>query len=349
MIVQKIDRRHMKKEEFEKAGELIRIGGLVAFPTETVYGLGANALDPQAAARIYTAKGRPSDNPLIIHIADLTDLERLAIEIPETAYQLAEHFWPGPLTMILKKSEIVPLETTGGLETVGIRMPSDPIAIMLIRASGRVIAAPSANSSGRPSTTKAEHVIEDLDGKIDMVLDGGASDIGLESTIVDLTGKIPLILRPGFITADELQETIGSVEYDKAVLNREKDMVVTAKAPGMKYKHYAPKANLIIYEGKLEDVVKAINIAAKQNEKQGIATGVLATDETVPGYTCGIVRSVGTRRDEITITAHLFDLLREFDVLGVKVILAESLELMEHGQAVMNRLLKAAGYQVVKV
>ena len=348
-VVQQLDRKNLKEEDFFVAGELIRKGKLVAFPTETVYGLGADACNPQASKQIYLAKGRPCDNPLIVHIADIFSLEKLTKEIPEVAYRLAEHFWPGPLTMILKKSDIVPYEITGGLETVGIRMPSDPIASMFIKASKRYIAAPSANSSGRPSTTRAEHVIEDLDGKIDMILDGGASTIGLESTILDLTGEIPTILRPGFITAKQLKQVTKIIQYDKAVLNRNKKLTVVAKAPGMKYKHYAPKADLTIYEGSSKAVIDAINRETKQQELQKRKVGILATDETISEYLYGIVKSVGTRENEITITSSLFERLREFDTIGVEVIYAESFDGMKHGQAVMNRLLKAAGYQIIKV
>lgn len=348
-IVQKFDRTNLKEEDFWTAGTLIREGKLVAFPTETVYGLGADACNLNAVKRIYLAKGRPCDNPLIIHIADRFDIEKLAKEIPETAYRLAETFWPGPLTMILKKSSMVPDEITGGLDTVGIRMPSDPIASMLIRVSKRYIAAPSANSSGRPSTTRAEHVIEDLNGKIDMILDGGASVIGLESTILDLTSEIPTILRPGFLTAEQLKQVTNSIQYDRAVINRTLDQTVVAKAPGMKYKHYAPKADLTIYEGSPSAVIEAINRAAKEKELQKRKVGILATDETVSKYLYGVVKSVGTRSDEITITSNLFERLREFDTIGVEVIYAESFDTMEHGQAVMNRLLKAAGYQMIKV
>lgn len=216
----RINRDNFCEEELLEAADYIASGRLVAFPTETVYGLGGNAFDETAAGRIYAAKGRPSDNPLIVHIADAGDLSALADDIPETAYLLAEHFWPGPLTMILKKSRAVPKATTGGLDTVAIRMPSDKIAAALIRLSGVYIAAPSANTSGRPSTTRAEHVIEDLSGKIDMIIDGGSSQIGLESTIVDLTGEVPLILRPGYITAEDLANVLGEVQFDEGVLKR---------------------------------------------------------------------------------------------------------------------------------
>ncbi len=346
-IIQKMDRNNLKPEEFALAASLLKEGQLVAFPTETVYGLGGDALDEMAAKRIYAAKGRPSDNPLIVHIAEVSDLGKLAVDIPDVAYVLADRFWPGPLTMILKKSDIVPYSTTGGLDTVAIRMPSDEIARELIRTSGLYIAAPSANSSGRPSTTKAEHVKEDLDGKIAMILDGGAVTIGLESTIVDLTGEVPMILRPGYITKEMLEEAIGTTEYDKAVVNKEKNVTIMAKAPGMKYKHYAPKGDLTIFEGEMSAVIAGISRAAKEKEEAGAKVGILATEETKDKYQCGIVKSIGSRKDELSIASHLFDTLREFDTLGVSYIYSESFEEGTLGQAIMNRLLKAAGYQRV--
>ena len=243
-IVKKIaDNFGNQNQEIITAGKIIKEGGLVAFPTETVYGLGADALNPTASRKIYAAKGRPSDNPLIIHIADIKDLENIALHIPVNARQLAEKFWPGPLTMIFEKQEIVPKETTGGLDTVAVRMPAHPVALGLIRAAGGYIAAPSANTSGKPSPTLAEHVAQDLNGRIPMILDGGAVQIGIESTIVDFSGEIPMILRPGYITLDMIQKVIGEIQMDPG-LGME-DPSAPPKAPGMKYKHYAPKAELI--------------------------------------------------------------------------------------------------------
>jgi len=343
----KINREKFEDAELEKAAEFLRCGKLVAFPTETVYGLGGNAYDETASARIYAAKGRPSDNPLIVHIAEVDALEELAVEVPEAAYRLAEAFWPGPLTMILKKSEAVPKTTTGGLDTVAIRMPADEIASTLIRLSGVYVAAPSANASGRPSTTKAEHVIEDLNGKIDVIIDGGASEIGLESTIVDLTGEVPLILRPGYISAEQLAEVLGEVRFDEAVLKRNPSENIVAKAPGMKYRHYAPKAPLYIVEGKSEDVIRYINAEAVKNAAEGRITGILATEETKKCYTGGMVFSVGERENAETIAAGLFDTLRGFDETGVSVIYSESFADNPLGTAIMNRLLKAAGYHII--
>lgn len=344
----KIDRTNFVEEELEKAATLLREGGLVAFPTETVYGLGGNAFDETAAARIYAAKGRPSDNPLIVHIAKTEALLELAAEVPETAYRLAEAFWPGPLTMIVKKSAKVPKTTTGGLDTVAVRMPADEIAAALIRLSGVYVAAPSANASGRPSTTKAEHVLEDLDGKIDAIIDGGSSAIGLESTIVDLTGEVPLILRPGYIRAEQLAEVLGEVRFDEAVLKRTPSEHIVAKAPGMKYRHYAPKAPLYIVEGKSEEVLRYINATAVKNAAEGKITGILATEETKKSYTGGMVFCVGERANAETIAAGLFDTLRSFDETGVSVIYSESFADNPLGTAIMNRLLKAAGYHIIR-
>ncbi len=345
----KLERESFSPEDIKEAAELLRKGRLVAFPTETVYGLGANALDETAAKRIYAAKGRPSDNPLIVHIAEMKALDELAAEVPEAARKLGEAFWPGPLTMILKKSPLVPDGTTGGLNTVAVRLPSDPIARELIRLSGVYVAAPSANASGRPSTTTAQHVYEDLNGRIDMILDGGPVSIGLESTIVDLTGNAPMILRPGYITKEQLEAVIGPVEYDKAVIAKQMQENVVAKAPGMKYRHYAPKGELTIYEGAQEAVVAAINAEITKRLSEGAVVGVLATDETATAYIGGTVYSIGSRKDEESIAAHLYRTLREFDEIGADYIYSESFEDNPLSSAIMNRLRKAAGYRTVMI
>ena len=345
-IIRKVDENCIDEMIMKEAGELLKAGALVAFPTETVYGLGANALDEKAAAKIYAAKGRPSDNPLIIHIADMDSLPRITKEIPDAAYQLAEKFWPGPLTMVLKKSEEVPYGTTGGLDTVAVRMPSHPIALEMIRHGGGYIAAPSANTSGRPSPTLAEHVADDMDGIIPMILDGGAVGIGIESTIVDLTEGVPTILRPGFITKEMLEEVVGEVQIDQGL---SVDAKVAPKAPGMKYRHYAPKAELIIVEGAKEAVVEKINAMAKDNESKGISTGVIGTEETISLYETGIVKCIGSRSDELSISSHLYGILREFDESDAKIIYSESFEDGAMGSAIMNRLLKAAGHKIIKL
>ena len=343
-IIRKIVENCIDQEIMKEAGALLKSGALVAFPTETVYGLGANALDEKASAKIYAAKGRPSDNPLIIHIADMEKLAYITAEIPTAAIKLAEKFWPGPLTMVLKKSDVVPLGTTGGLNTVAVRMPSHPIALEMIRAGGGYIAAPSANTSGRPSPTLASHVADDMDGIIPMILDGGAVGIGIESTIVDLTEEIPTILRPGFITKEMLEEVVGEVQIDKGL---EADAKTPPKAPGMKYRHYAPKAELLIVEGAEDAVIKKINALVKEKEAQGIVAGVIGTEETVSKYQAGIVKSMGTRTDEISISSHLYGILREFDESEAEVIYSESFEEGAMGSAIMNRLLKAAGHKII--
>ncbi|NLK76972.1 MAG: threonylcarbamoyl-AMP synthase [Clostridiales bacterium] len=335
------------KKKIEAAGDILKQGGLVAFPTETVYGLGADALNPEASKKIYAAKGRPSDNPLIVHISNMKALEKITSEIPEKAKKMAKEFWPGPLTMIFPKSEQVPLETTGGLETVAVRMPNHPIALALIDAGGGYIAAPSANTSGKPSPTKAEHVALDMDGKIPMILDGGAVGIGIESTIVDFSTEIPMILRPGYITPEMIQKVIGEVKMDPGLSMD--DPTAHPKAPGMKYKHYAPKADLILVNGAQEKVIQKINELVSMAQESGKKTGVIGTDETCGRYQAGIVKSIGTRSEEDTIARHLYGILREFDDLDVDVIYSESFSTPRIGQAIMNRMLKAAGHQVIEV
>ncbi len=331
----------------ETAGSIIRHGGLVAFPTETVYGLGGNALDPDAAAKIYNAKGRPSDNPLIVHIARLSDLDAIVRSIPDTAKMLAEAFWPGPLTMIFDKKALVPSSVTGGLDTVAVRMPDHEIALSLIRSSGGYIAAPSANTSGRPSPTTAQHVLDDLNGKIDMIIDGGIVGIGVESTIIDLTEEIPMVLRPGYISLEMLRGVIGNVKMDPGL--HSEDPTFRPKAPGMKYRHYAPRADLTIVEGKAQDVRRRIDELAQDAVSKGLKVGIIAADEDAASYHCGIVRSAGSRAKEITISQHLFGILREFDDLGVNVIYSESFDTPQIGPAIMNRLIKAAGHHIITV
>lgn len=343
----KIDPAHPRMEDIREAGKIIREGGLVAFPTETVYGLGGNALDVTASQRIYAAKGRPSDNPLIVHIADMASLPPLVTEIPEAARKLAKACWPGPLTMIFHKSSIVPLETTGGLDSVAVRFPSHPIARALIREAGGYVAAPSANTSGRPSPTLAEHVIDDLKGKIEMIVDGGSVGIGLESTIVDFTESVPTILRPGYINEQMLRDILGEVRMDKGLIAE--DSRVHPKAPGMKYRHYAPKGSLLIVEGQTDRVAEKIEEMAREKTAAGYTVGIIGTDESVGRYSSGIIKSIGARSDEESIGRHLYSVLREFDDCGAAYIFSESFDTPKMGQAIMNRLLKAAGHQVIRV
>ena len=340
-----INPEHIDTKVIEEAGRILKRGGLVAFPTETVYGLGGDALNAESSGKIYAAKGRPSDNPLIVHIADMEALPSIVKEIPGAAYSLAEKFWPGPMTMIFQKADRVPLATTGGLSTVAVRMPSHPVARALIEAAGGYIAAPSANLSGRPSPTEAKYVIEDLQGRVDMILDGGPAKIGLESSIIDLTEQVPTILRPGYITQEMFEEALGSVEMDRTIIAPSSGQA--PKAPGMKYRHYAPKGNLIIVEGTAEQVVSYINEKLQEKKALGRKTGVIATDETAPGYVADSVKSVGSRQDEEAIASHLFTILREFDDEDVAQIYAEAFRSTGVGCAIMNRLLKAAGHQVV--
>lgn len=335
------------EEQIRRAGDILKAGGLVAFPTETVYGLGGDALNPDSSKKIYAAKGRPSDNPLIVHICRWEDIYRIAEPVTEEAERLAEAFWPGPLTMILQKKDTVPKETTGGLDTVAIRFPSHPVARRLIEAAGGFVAAPSANASGRPSPTMAEYVAEDMNGRIDMILDGGAVGIGLESTIVDVSGPEPIILRPGYVTQEMLEKVLGEVELDQTILDG--TTAQRPKAPGMKYRHYAPKGELSIVEGSAEAVVEHINGLCARAAAEGKKTGVIATDETFARYTADSVKSVGSREDEEAIAHSLYRILREFDDEEVEVMYTESFSSYGMGQAIMNRLLKAAGHRIITV
>ena len=335
------------EEGIRRAGEILRAGGLVAFPTETVYGLGGDALNKESSRKIYEAKGRPSDNPLIVHICRWQDIERIVSRIPQAAYDLAKAFWPGPLTMILQKSDVVPYETTGGLDTVAVRFPLHPVARLLIEAAGGYVAAPSANRSGRPSPTTAKYVAEDMDGRIDMIIDGGEVGIGLESTIVDLTGSVPMILRPGHITQEMLESVLGEVAADKTMFGEADG--ARPKAPGMKYRHYAPKGVLTIVEGNRDAVTEKINALTREALAAGEKVGVIATEETVHAYHADCVKNIGSRSDEAAIAHNLYAILREFDDEEMTVLFSEAFDTAGMGQAIMNRLLKAAGHRVVRV
>ena len=343
----KINPECFHEEDLESACQILRDGGLVAFPTETVYGLGGDALRPEAAEKIYAAKGRPSDNPLIIHIATEDSVYEVAEEVPRKAEILMKKFWPGPLTMIFKKQEKVPYSTTGGLETVAVRMPVHPVAMELIRASGVLLAAPSANISGRPSPTRAEHVVEDLQGRVDMIIDGGPVGIGLESTILDMTEEIPVILRPGYITKEMLEQEIGEVAVDPALLTKPDEHIV-AKAPGMKYRHYAPRGSMFIVEGEMEAVAEKINALVEEHGKKGEKAVIIAAEESKALYPAGQVYSIGARKSEGSIAAGLYDILRKMDEIGAEYIYAESFREDRLGAAIMNRMLKAAGYQQIE-
>ena len=387
-------------EELKRAGAVIRAGGLVAFPTETVYGLGGNALDADASRRIYAAKGRPSDNPLIVHISDFSQVYMLAEDVPETARKLADAFWPGPLTMILPKSELVPETTTGGLNTVALRMPNHPAALGLIEQAGVPIAAPSANRSGRPSPTTAAHVFEDMDGKIPMILDGGEVEIGVESTIVDLTGEAPMVLRPGYISREMLEQVLGTkVELDPAIRVRpetaqtedfaadavtkpenqsasgtcrsgsnatdkgrdktaeneaseaEEAQNLRPRAPGMRYRHYAPKAPMILVQGPATAVTAYIQKQIEEHKDEKI--GVLCSVQTAHAYpnACRVVVA-GAFGDLAAVAHNLYADLRDFDEEDIDRIYAEDLGISEDAnlkEALENRMMKAAGGHIVTV
>ena len=336
------------EDQISAAADILRQGGLAAIPTETVYGLGANALDETAVHKIFEAKGRPQDNPLIIHVPGPQWLPRYCEDVPPLAYTLARKFWPGPLTMILQRQSIVPDETTAGLDTVAVRCPNHPVTLAIIREAGVPIAAPSANTSGRPSCTSAQDVLEDMDGKIEGVVDGGPCSVGVESTILDLTCQPPRLLRPGGLPLEDLERLIGHIDVDRAVTAPLQEGE-KPKAPGMKYRHYAPKADLTIIEGPLEKVVKEINKRAKEKSEAGYKVGVIGTEETVADYKSGDVKCIGTRADESTIAANLFRILREFDDDQVDYIYSESFDTAGIGSAIMNRLLKAAGHHIEKL
>lgn len=339
--------QNFEPSRLTEAADCLKQGGLVAFPTETVYGLGGDGLNADASKKIYEAKGRPSDNPLILHIADEAAMDVLAKNVSEDVRKLMDAFWPGPLTIVVEKSDIVPKETTGGLDTVAIRMPSHPVALELIRQSGVYIAAPSANRSGRPSPVKAQHVIEDLDGRIEYILDGGDVDIGIESTIVDMTGDVPMILRPGYITPEMIRDVLGKVEFDPAIMGQ--DETLRPKAPGMKYTHYAPQGELTIVEGERQNVVAYINDMVKEKRTEGFKVGVLATKESAALYDADVVLSMGSRAEPITVSAKLYSCLRDFDTEGTDYMYSESFAGDSLGNAIMNRLLKAAGHRTIQV
>lgn len=340
--------------EIQKAAGVLQEGGLVAFPTETVYGLGANGLDAAAVGSIFVAKGRPSDNPLILHIADLADLDQIVASIPAQAARLAKVFWPGPLTLVLPKTKLVPKATTGGLDTVAVRMPAHPVALALIRATGAPLAAPSANVSGRPSPTRAQHVANDLMGKIDVILDGGPTGIGVESTVVDCTGLNPIILRPGGVSREALEQAIdGSVELIsyKAV---EDLLDGPAPSPGMKYRHYAPKAPALLVMGEPPALFDRLATMARELTDNGEHVGLMVSREATEYWqkrsidtTSWQIICMGSRGDLKEIAANIYGGLRDLDTTAVTRILLESVPTSGLGLAIMNRLTKAAGSRIV--
>ncbi len=329
------------KHAIAEAAAILRRGGLLGIPTETVYGLGANALDETAVLHIFEAKGRPQDNPLILHVPGADWLERYCQDIPPVAYTLAEHFWPGPLTMILPRRPVVPLRTTGGLETVGIRCPDHPVTLAIIREADVPVAAPSGNTSGRPSPTTAHHMLEDMNGKIDGIVDGGPCAVGVESTIIDLTVTPPQLLRPGGLPLEALEEVLGEVRVDKAVRQKLNDGE-KAKAPGMKYRHYAPKAPVTVITG--APGASAAHIAAHIAPN----CGVICFEEYAPLFDGHIIHCLGPAGDKLAQAQHVFDALRTFDETDVAEIFAQCPDESGLGLAVSNRLKKAAGFHVIE-
>ncbi|ACA56911.1 threonylcarbamoyl-AMP synthase [Clostridium botulinum] len=346
--VMRLDENNIDEDVISKAGDTLRRGGLVVFPTETVYGLGANALDKNAVKKIFKAKGRPQDNPLIVHISKMKDIEKLVEEIPSVAEKLMDKFWPGPMTIILKKKDIIPNETSAGLDSIGIRMPSNKIAMKLISMAGVPIAAPSANLSGKPSPTDVETCIEDLDGKVNIILGGDNSEVGVESTVIDCTINPPCILRPGGITLEMLKEVDSNIYIDPAIMEKP-DKELKPKAPGMKYRHYAPKAPLKIIKGDLNKTIEKINEMVQNYIDAEKKVGIIATDETIDNYKKGDVVSIGSRKDLNTIAHNLFYVLRSFDEKNVDLILSEAFEEKDMGVAIMNRLKKSAGYDIINL
>jgi len=342
----KVSPRYPEVDKLKIAAQIIKRGGTAAFPTETVYGLGANGLNPAAIKKIFWAKGRPLDNPLILHIAEINELGALVKEVSFQAEKLISKFWPGPITLVFKKSFIVPDEATAGLDTVAIRMPANSIARMLIRLSECPIAAPSANLSGKPSPTKVEHVIADLLGKVDLIIDGGDTPVGVESTVIDVTRTPPMILRPGGITREQLEEVLGEIRVDQMLdLKNGKP-----RSPGLKYRHYSPDAQVIVIEGAPKNRVKKIKTLLREKRNQGLKVGVMCVDETLKMYeNIPNVLSMGKEKRPETIAPNMYNCLRGFDLKGVDVILVEGISERGMGLAIMNRLRKAAGFNVIKV
>ncbi len=328
-----------QQKDIEQAGLILREGGLVAIPTETVYGLGANALDAHAVTRIFEAKGRPQDNPLIVHIAEFEQLCPLVRQVPESAKLLADHFWPGPLTIILPKADCIPQETSGGLDTVAVRFPSHPVAQAIIRAAGVPIAAPSANLSGKPSPTTAQHVLDDMDGKIEMIVDGGECSVGVESTVLTLAGDHPVLLRPGGVSIEQIRELLPDAQVDPAVVHKLEEGR-TAASPGMKYKHYAPLARVIVVDGSKQQYIDYVNSHAKED------VWALCFEEDQDKLKVPVL-CYGAQLDSGAQARHLFDALRRFDELGAKTVYAHCPDRSGVGLAVYNRLIRAAGFTII--
>jgi L-threonylcarbamoyladenylate synthase len=348
-LVLTVDSEKPEVEKIRIAAGFVQRGGLVAFPTETVYGLGADALNPKAVLSLFEAKKRPFDNPPIVHVGNPKDAYRLVETALPEAETLMKEFWPGPLTLIFKRSKIVPDVTVAGLETIAIRMPRHNVALALLRESNCPIAAPSANLAGKPSPTAAKHVFDDLDGRIDAILDAGSTNIGVESTVLDLTADPPQILRPGGTPYEMLKRFLGKVELNPVAVAEKELQIQKVRSPGMKHKHYAPNADVIVVEGQVSAVVRKVKELVESHKRKGLKVGVLATDETVGCYEADVVKSLGSRSNLAVIARNLFALLREFDLDGVDVVIAEGVPVEGLGLAVMNRLRKASGYKIFKV
>jgi L-threonylcarbamoyladenylate synthase len=348
-VLLNVDSKQPDIEKIRLAADIIRRGGLVAFPTETVYGLGADALNPNAILSLFKAKKRPLDNPPIVHVGKMGDVHGLAEKVSSKADELMREFWPGPLTLVFKRSTNVPEVTVAGLDTVALRMPLHPVALALITESRCPIAAPSANLAGKPSPTSAEHVFDDLNGRIDAILDGGASNIGVESTVLDVSVDPPQILRPGGTSVEALRRVLGDVKLHPFVVAEKVLSLNKVRSPGMKHKHYAPRAQVIVVEGGIPAVQAKVKELVKLYGRKGLKVGVMATDETLAAYRVDVLRSLGSRFNLAVVAQNLFRLLRELDAEDVDIIIAEGVPTEGLGLAVMNRLRKASAYHIIKV
>jgi L-threonylcarbamoyladenylate synthase len=348
-IVIKVNPRNPEKEKIRIAAKIIRDGGIVAFPTETVYGLGADALNPKAVLSIFRAKRRPLDNPPIVHISSLREVKALAENVSPSAKRLMRKFWPGPLTLVFKRSSRIPAVTVANLGTVALRMPDNRIALSLLRESGRPIAAPSANLSGKPSPTTAKHVIDDLDGRIDAVIDGGHTRIGVESTVIDFSVNPPQLLRPGGLPFESIKKIVPQVVIHPSVTSEKMIAMGEVRSPGMAHRHYAPKTKMTLVEGDLAEVRKKIIGLAKSYRLKGERIGILATDETKDSYGKGVVMSLGSRSNLKIIAKNLFRMLREIDSKKVDIIIAEGFPAKGIGLAIANRMRRASSYRIIKV
>jgi L-threonylcarbamoyladenylate synthase len=347
-LMLKVNAENPDQAKIQIAAQIIQNGGLVAFPTETVYGLGADALNPKAVLALFEAKKRPLDNPPIVHVANISEVYPMVTSVPDKAELLMKQFWPGPLTIIFKHSKLVPSVTTAGLDTVAIRMPKHKVALELIKQSNCPIAAPSANLAGKPSPTTASHVYEDLNGRIDAIIDGGDTNIGVESTVLDLSVEPPMLLRPGGTPFEALKNVLGDVKLHPFVQAEQELPLQQIRSPGMKHKHYAPRAEVILVEGSVQAVIGKVKELAEAYKRKGAKVGILATDETQSAYQASIIRSLGSRFNLASVAQSLFRLLREVDAQNVDVIIAEGVPSEGLGLAVMNRLRKASGYRIIK-